>query len=625
MSHVEHHVVFECFLVLLHEFDKETEGKDISQTESEEESAMQFLAVILIKIDHDEEQDQISYRFIELSRMTGKHIYPFEYECPGYIGRVTDNFGVHQIRQTDEAGGDRSSDGNHVHHIHIMKFRLAAIQPKGDHQSECTSVTGINSVGRKLYFSVLAVFLVFAVSFIVFQQAREKQYKIGTLTIKLENYNELLAEDLALSPGEGIILQDSLHNKNVTVAHEKLQAFVREHESKDLRVTLVRPNGKVIYDNMSSDYEHFANHAKREEIAEALKNRVGSSVERQSKTLKHDYFYVASYFPESKLIIRTALPYNNDLAKSLQADQHFIWFAIVAVILLTIVLYRFTDRLAKNVSKLSIFAYKADHNESLEVEDLAKFPNDELGEIAERIIKMYKRIQTTRREQDVLKRQLTQNIAHELKTPVASIQGYLETILDNPHINEEMKSQFLQRCYAQSERLTSLLRDISTLNRLDDGSDMIDFEAVDITQMVREIARETALERESHKMTFENLLPDQHIIVKGNRSLLYSVFRNLTDNAIAYAGEGRKITLSAKEQGNKWHFIFCDNGQGVPAEHLSRLFERFYRVDKGRSRKMGGTGLGLAIVKNAVLLHGGTIRVSNQLEGGLKFEFTLKK
>ena len=162
---------------------------------------------------------------------------------------------------------------------------------------------------------VLMVFLVFAVSFIVFQQAREKQYKIGTLTIKLENYNELLAEDLALSPGEGIILQDSLHNKNVTVAHEKLQAFVREHESKDLRVTLVRPNGKVIYDNMSSDYEHFANHAKREEIAEALKNRVGSSVERQSKTLKHDYFYVASYFPESKLIIRTALPYNNDLAK----------------------------------------------------------------------------------------------------------------------------------------------------------------------------------------------------------------------------------------------------------------------------------------------------------------------
>ena len=483
----------------------------------------------------------------------------------------------------------------------------------------------ISSVGKKLYFSVLTVFLVFAVSFIVFQQSREKQFKINTLTLKLANYNELLMEDLLLSNSQGILLSDSVDMvDSVRVAEAKLQEFVREHESKDLRVTLVKPDGRVVFDNMSKNYRHFANHAKREEIAEALKVGQGTSVERQSKTLKQDYFYVASYFPKAQLIVRTALPYNDNLTKSLQADQHYIWFAIVAIILLTVVLYRFTYRLGKNVSKLTIFAYKADHNESLEVEDLTNFPDDELGEIAERIIKMYKRVQTTRKEQDILKRQLTQNIAHELKTPVASIQGYLETILDNPHINEQTKEQFLHRCYAQSERLTSLLHDISTLNRLDDGSDMIDFEAVDITQLVADITKETALVRQERKMTFDNQLPER-IVVKGNRSLLYSVFRNLTDNAIAYAGEGRTITLEAKEQGNKWHFIFRDNGQGVPPEHLARLFERFYRVDKGRSRKMGGTGLGLAIVKNAVLLHGGTIRVSNLPEGGLKFEFTIKK
>lgn len=483
----------------------------------------------------------------------------------------------------------------------------------------------LNNVGKKLYFSVLAVFLVFAVSFIVFQQTREKQYKISTLTLKLANYNELLAEDLELSKTGGILLSDSVEVvDSVRVAEAKLEDFVQTHESKDLRVTLVKKDGTVIFDNMSKDYRHFANHAQRAEIAQALKEGMGTSVERQSKTLKQDYFYVASYFPKSHLIVRTALPYNDDLTKSLQADQHYIWFALVAVIILTLVLYRFTSRLGSNISKLRIFAYKADHNESLEVEDLASFPGDELGEIAERIIKMYKRVQTTRKEQDILKRQLTQNIAHELKTPVASIQGYLETILDNPHINEATKAQFLQRCFAQSERLTSLLHDISTLNRLDDGSDMIDFEAVDITRLVTDIIRETALARQERKMTFDNRMPE-HIVVKGNRSLIYSIFRNLTDNAIAYAGEGRKMTLEAKEQGNKWHFIFQDNGQGVPPEHLARLFERFYRVDKGRSRKMGGTGLGLAIVKNAVLLHGGTIRVSNLPEGGLKFEFTLKK
>ncbi len=461
-----------------------------------------------------------------------------------------------------------------------------------------------SKVGRQLYFMVLTVFLVFAVSFIVFQQAREKQYKISSLTMKLEGYNALVEQ--ALSSGKDI------------------DGFVKNHHYKDWRVTLVRPDGKVVYDNMRNDYAHFPNHAKREEIVQALKNGRGASVDRLSKTMKQDYFYVASYYPKDSVIIRSALPYNNDLSKSLQADQHYIWFAVIAVILLTLVLYRFISRLGQNITKLRIFAYKADHGESLEIEDLANFPNDELGEIAERIIKMYKRIQATRKEQDILKRQLTQNIAHELKTPVASIQGYLETVIDNPHINEETKDQFLHRCYAQSERLTSLLRDISTLNRLDDGSDMIDFEAVDITLMVADIMKETALQRQENKMKMDNLL-SEHIVVKGNRSLLYSVFRNLTDNALAYAGEGTTITLEGKEQGNKWHFIFRDNGQGVPQEHLARLFERFYRVDKGRSRKMGGTGLGLAIVKNAVLLHGGTIRVNNLPEGGLKFEFTIRK
>ena len=249
---------------------------------------------------------------------------------------------------------------------------------------------------------------------------------------------------------------------------------------------------------------------------------------------------------------------------------------------------------------------------------------DELGEIAEKIIKLYKRLQSTRKEQDVLKRQLTQNIAHELKTPVASIQGYLETILDNPNINEEIKLQFMQRCYAQSQRLTALLQDISTLNRMDDAPDMIDFTSVNISQTVKDIIKETALQLSQKQMTFINALPE-NIVINGNQSLIYSIFRNLTDNAIAYAGVGTEITLSAVDDGKEWKFIFKDNGIGVSHQHLARLFERFYLVDKGRSRKMGGTGLGLAIVKNAVLLHKGMIKVENRKEGGLMFTFFLQK
>ena len=224
-----------------------------------------------------------------------------------------------------------------------------------------------------------------------------------------------------------------------------------------------------------------------------------------------------------------------------------------------------------------------------------------------------------------MKRQLTQNIAHELKTPVASIQGYLETIIENPDIKEETKAQFLERCYIQSKRLGSLLNDISILNRLDDGSKLMEFEQINVSQTIRQIVRETALEMKEKNMKFIDNIPED-IIISGAQSMVYSIFRNLTDNAIAYAGEGTTITLDARKAGeDRWLFTFSDNGVGVDSKHLPRLFERFYRVDKGRSRKLGGTGLGLAIVKNAVLLHGGTIKAENARNGGLKFEFSLAK
>ena len=471
------------------------------------------------------------------------------------------------------------------------------------------------SVGTKLYMSVLSVFLVFAVAFIVFQQTREKQFKVDTLNLKLQDYNSHMEEYLRLFPDR---------------SEQALDRYVQSHYIPHLRVTLISLSGKVMYDSELKDYSHVTNHASRPEIVSALRNGAGSTVERNSKTLKGDFFYSATCFPKDSLIIRSALPYTSDLSKSLKADQHYIWFAVATMLLLTIILYRFTRRLGDNIQRLRTFASRADHGESLDTEDLVGFPSDELGEIAERIIKIYKRLQTTRQEQDILKRQLTQNIAHELKTPVASIQGYLETILDNPNINDSMREQFLKRCYAQSQRLTALLQDISTLNRMDDAPDMIGTEDVNISEIVANIQKETALHLQQKQMSFVNKLPND-VMVKGSPSLIYSVFRNLTDNAIAYAGMGTTITLTAQPIENideemkspKWQFTFSDNGVGVPVEHLPRLFERFYRVDKGRSRKMGGTGLGLAIVKNAVLLHGGTIRVVNNFNGGLRFDFTL--
>jgi two-component system OmpR family sensor kinase/two-component system phosphate regulon sensor histidine kinase PhoR len=159
---------------------------------------------------------------------------------------------------------------------------------------------------------------------------------------------------------------------------------------------------------------------------------------------------------------------------------------------------------------------------------------------------------------------------------------------------------------------------------MDYAANVLTMERVDVSQLFADIVQETALAFENRKMTLSNSL-SQGIIVRGNPSLLYSVFRNLVDNALNYAGQGTVVKVYAVEETDYWHFVFTDNGVGIPPEHLPRIFERFYRIDKGRSRSLGGTGLGLAIVKNAVMLHGGTIIAKPTEGGGLTFEFSIKK
>ena len=227
-------------------------------------------------------------------------------------------------------------------------------------------------------------------------------------------------------------------------------------------------------------------------------------------------------------------------------------------------------------------------------------------------------------KENQMRRELTQNIAHELKTPVASSLGYTDTILDNPQMSSETQRQFIERTNAQARRLTALLQDISTLNRMDYAAHQLTMERTDVSMIVADIAQETTSALEKRHMTLNNCLP-QSIIILGNPSLIYSIFRNLVDNAINYAGEGTTIDIRAEQTENYWKILFSDNGVGIAPEHLPRIFERFYRIDKGRSRQMGGTGLGLAIVKNAVLLHGGSIISRLSEQGGLIFDFSLKK
>ena len=235
---------------------------------------------------------------------------------------------------------------------------------------------------------------------------------------------------------------------------------------------------------------------------------------------------------------------------------------------------------------------------------------------------IYKHKLNKAREQQRLT--LTQNISHELKTPVASIRGVLETILMHPDMSEEQRLQFIERAYQQSGRLANLVEDIATINKLDTQTDFYTRLQLDLHTIVEKVVQDLSLRAMHVGATITHNIP-KHLIITGNYTLLYSIFHNIVDNAINYVEKANiSIQLTHQDPANLY-FSITDNGQGVPTEALAHIFERFYRVDKGRSRKAGGTGLGLSIVKHAVIFHGGKITAVNRVEGGLEFQFSLAR
>ena len=224
-----------------------------------------------------------------------------------------------------------------------------------------------------------------------------------------------------------------------------------------------------------------------------------------------------------------------------------------------------------------------------------------------------------------LKQEMTNNIAHELKTPVSSILGYLEILLGDKPVSAEQQRYFLERCNSQALRLSDLIRDVSLINKLEESAELFPRGEVSVSDVVSEVLRDLADRISALQITVADTLPDD-MMVCGNRSLLYSIFRNLVENTIAYAGSAVTIGIETYRVDDDCYYIhFYDTGCGVNSTYLPKLFDRFLRIDQGRSRKNGGTGLGLSIVKHAVLFHGGDIYAKNRAEGGLEYFFSLKK
>ena len=471
------------------------------------------------------------------------------------------------------------------------------------------------SYHKRLFLMLLTFSWSIILCFVGFQYIREKQYKTEFLNAQLQIYNNTLLQTIESA--------------------SSFEDYINTHTLpfEDLRISIISLDGTVIYDNMLT-VDSLDNHSLRPEIADALKKGEGHNIERLSASDGREYFYSATRGKE--FVVRTAIPQSDALKELLKTDWTFLGTMMSISLAMSILAYFATRRLGKNIERLNRFAAKAEKGESFDEEE--PFPNDELGSISNHIVQLYAQWQQTVKDRDTaheatlreeqekirIKRQLTNNINHELKTPVASIQVCLETLLSGINLSEEKRQELIERCYTNNERLRRLLGDVSLITRMEDGSQLIGKEPVDINSIINEIAAELEIMPEDERFTLHSDF-NEDVVVDGNPSLIGSIFRNLTENAIAYSG-GKNIYISLVENNDEWcRICFEDDGCGVEEKQLPRLFERFYRVDKGRSRQMGGTGLGLAIVKHAVQFHGGGINVTNRLGGGLKFEFTLRK
>lgn len=464
---------------------------------------------------------------------------------------------------------------------------------------------------------LLLVLLLFCWSmlccFLSFQYWREKDFKTENINSQLQLYNRFLLNKY-----------DEHTTFKILSGNENLSF-------ENIRVSVIDFSGNVLFDNFV-DLTMLNNHANRSEIISALKNGSGYTIDRVSDSDGQKYFYSAT--KGKNIIIRTAIPYSDSLQELLEADMTFLWIMFAITLLMSCLGYFVTHRLGEHISRLNRFAKKAEHGETVYKEE--SFPNDELGEISKHIISLYTNLQETILERDKehqlainqeqdkirIKKQLTNNINHELKTPIASIQVCLETLL-SVDLSDEKRNELILRCYQNCERLRHLLNDVSLITRLEEGSQLIQKEDINLKDIIFDVLSEFEITLKEKNINIESHLKE-NIEIEGNQSLIISIFQNLIENSIAYS-DARNIYIDIEDYNDFYSVTFEDDGIGVDKKHLPYLFERFYRVDKGRSRKMGGTGLGLSIVKHAVLFHNGEIKALKSEKGGLKFLFTLQK
>lgn len=384
-----------------------------------------------------------------------------------------------------------------------------------------------------------------------------------------------------------------------------------------VRLTVIRDDGAVLADS-DEDPARMDNHSGRPEIAEARLRGAGTAI-RHSDTLGRSLMYAACAVTlEGRCVgfARAALPLDLLEDRQREVRRHVVWGAASAAGAALLLGYLFARRVTRPLGRLRGMAEALADGQSPPPAPVES--EDEFGALA----RAFNTMAEQSRARETVRRDFIANVSHELKTPVTAISGLVETVLSDDAMPASTRREFLERAQAQSLRLTSLVRDLLTLSRLEAGGGL-DLRPVDWREPVGESVQAMKASAESKGLHLESELPATPVAVRGDPESLRQMADNLVGNAVRYTPSGGRVRVCLREDAADALLDVEDTGIGIEPEHLGRLFDRFYRADKARSRELGGTGLGLSIVKHVAQALQGDVSVESVPGRGSLFRVRL--
>lgn len=408
------------------------------------------------------------------------------------------------------------------------------------------------------------------------------------------------------------------YSEDLTKQTEKLKTAADANRS---RFTVVKRDGSVEVDTEISNAAAMENHMEREEVKEALRYGSGHSI-RKSETLGAQMLYVARMSADGEYILRLASPYSGMQEYLLMLLPAVLLSFAIAFIVSSMEAERFSQSITKPLKDISKEMLKVDG-------DYADFhfercPYQEINVIADTTTKMSQNVKEylERLEQEKqIRQEFFSNASHELKTPITSIRGYVELLESGMSLNEETTQDFMKRIKKEAMRMASLVDDILMISRLESRGAKTDIIKIQAAELLEEAIASLATQAAERNVFIHKRL--NSFTIRADLRQMTELCMNLIGNAVKYNNPGGEVWVEVRRENTNMVLIVKDSGVGIPSESLNRIFERFYRVDKGRSRKQGGTGLGLAIVKHVVNFYHGTVRVESEIGKGSTFTVRL--